>query len=356
MVESRPDSEFKTALQAAPRNGLVDGFPIKVYLNGNFHGIYTWNIPKDGWMFAMDDENPNHVVLCAEKNTDGDEATYGTNSCQFKELWGGEEDDDWSVEFGEASEAIVTSFNEAIDSVMNFDATKFQQKFDLDSLIDYYIFSDFCVHLDGLAKNMLMVTYDGQKWGASLSDMDSTFGAWWDGTSFVATDYSCPDQYQEPYSLLWQVLVANFPYQLKKRYFELRDGALSLANLVTYVEDFYNSIPTATFTDEHTKWPNLPCVDTNTVARFREYMSARAAVIDAKYAAIEFKAYPHFTGVENENLTLNLTDNTPQTIDWYLTDDYGNIVDPTLFTGSISWSVEPGLRGKARFCDVINGN
>ena len=29
MVESRPESDFKTNLQTAPRNGAVDGFPCK---------------------------------------------------------------------------------------------------------------------------------------------------------------------------------------------------------------------------------------------------------------------------------------------------------------------------------------
>ncbi len=30
-----------------PNNGVIDGFPIEVYINGEFLGIYTWNIPKD---------------------------------------------------------------------------------------------------------------------------------------------------------------------------------------------------------------------------------------------------------------------------------------------------------------------
>ncbi len=35
-------------LAAAPNNGAIDGFHIKLYANGIYQGLYTWNIPKDG--------------------------------------------------------------------------------------------------------------------------------------------------------------------------------------------------------------------------------------------------------------------------------------------------------------------
>ncbi|MBQ8267381.1 MAG: CotH kinase family protein, partial [Clostridia bacterium] len=40
--------------ESAPNNGAIDGFPVEVYINGEFHGLYTMNIPKDEWMFNMD--------------------------------------------------------------------------------------------------------------------------------------------------------------------------------------------------------------------------------------------------------------------------------------------------------------
>jgi hypothetical protein len=55
-------------LAAAPNNGAIDGFHIKVYSNGVYQGLYTWNIPKDGWMFDMED-NGNEAVYCCEVQT-----------------------------------------------------------------------------------------------------------------------------------------------------------------------------------------------------------------------------------------------------------------------------------------------
>lgn len=50
-VKSRTTANEK--LNALPNGGAIDGFPIVVALNGEFHGLYTFNIPKDGWMFGM---------------------------------------------------------------------------------------------------------------------------------------------------------------------------------------------------------------------------------------------------------------------------------------------------------------
>ena len=51
--------EYKTS----PNCGAIDGFPIQVYCNGLYWGRYTWNIPKDAWMFNMDEDNKNHIVF-----------------------------------------------------------------------------------------------------------------------------------------------------------------------------------------------------------------------------------------------------------------------------------------------------
>ena len=288
MVASRPDSEFKQQLLQCPRNGVVDGFPIKLYFNGEFYGIYTWNIPKDTWMFNMDKNNPNHCVLCAEKNTDGNANLI--NSCQFRQLWTNGDGNDWSVEVGIYNTDMVASFNRCINFVMTATDQEFHDNigdyFDLYSLLDYYCFSYLCCHLDGLAKNMLMVTYDGVHWGASLYDMDSIFGVNWTGGAYVATNYQCPEQYQERFSALWSRIEKCFATELYARYLELRQGALSLSNIVKHVEEIYDVIPDRVFADEKAKWTSLPNVNNNTMTRFRNYMRDRAVYVDAQMLEI----------------------------------------------------------------------
>ena len=285
MVNSRPESDFKTNLLNTPHNGSVDGFPTKVYVNGEFWGLYTWNIPKDAWMFNMDDSNPNHMVLCAEYNNNGDNTR--NNTCEFRATWGGQSDTNWSIEVGTYSEALKNSFNNAISHVMNSSdedfKTNFSNYFDLYSILDYYCFSYLTAHIDGLGKNILMATYDGVHWGACLYDMDSIYGADWNGQKFKDANIRCPENYQETNSLLWQRVVRNFSQELYDRYFELRNGALSLGNIITHVEEIYNLIPDRVFNDDYQKWTGIPSQTTNTITRFRNYMKDRAVYCDERF-------------------------------------------------------------------------
>ena len=318
MVNSRPESDFKTNLLNTPHNGSVDGFPIKVYVNGEFWGLYTWNIPKDAWMFNMDDKNPNHMILCAEYNNNGDNTQ--NNTCEFRATWRGESDANWSIEVGTYSEALKNSFNNAISHVMNSSdedfKANFSNYFDLYSMLDYYCFSYLTAHIDGLGKNMLMATYDGVHWGACLYDMDSIYGANWDGQSFKNTNIRCPEEYCETNSLLWKRVEKSFSQELYDRYFELRNGALSLGNIVTHVEEIYNLIPDRIFNDDFQKWTTIPGQTTNTITRFRNYMRDRAAYCDERFK--ELILDKSVTGVtisgnsevrvgDNITLTANLT-------------------------------------------------
>ena len=285
MVNSRPESDFKTNLLSTPHNGSVDGFPTKVYVNGEFWGLYTWNIPKDAWMFNMDDKNPNHMVLCAEYNNNGNNTQNDT--CEFRATWRGESDANWSIEVGTYSETLKNSFNNAISHVMNSSdedfKTNFSNYFDLYSILDYYCFSYLTAHIDGLGKNMLLATYDGIHWGACLYDMDSIYGADWNGQNFKNANIRCPEDYQETNSLLWQRVVKSFPQELYDRYFELRNGALSLGNIITHVEEIYDLIPDRVFNDDYQKWSGIPARTTNTITRFRNYMRDRAAYCDERF-------------------------------------------------------------------------
>ena len=333
MVASRPDSPFKQQLLQCPRNGAIDGFPIKLYFNGEFYGIYTWNIPKDGWMFNMDKSNPNHVVLCAEKNTDGNSSLI--NSCQFRQLWTNGDGNDWSVEFGTYSTDMVAKFNRCINFVMTATDEEFKanisEYFDLYSLLDYYCFSYLCCHLDGLAKNMLMVTYDGIIWGACLYDMDSIYGAYINGISFKDANMQCPEQYQEQFSALWPRIENCFGAELYARYLELRQGALSLSNIIKHVEEIYDVIPDRVFADEKAKWTGLPQVNTNTMTRFRNYMRDRAVYVDAQMQEIGTKV--PCTGIVLSADTLSFTTADTQTLEV--------VLSPSNTTDTVIWSVDP---------------
>lgn len=60
IVKSRENTNAN--LSALPNGGAIDGFPCIVMLNGDFHGLYTFNIPKDGWMYGMGNNSQTAVT------------------------------------------------------------------------------------------------------------------------------------------------------------------------------------------------------------------------------------------------------------------------------------------------------
>jgi hypothetical protein len=186
-------------------------------------------------------------------------------------------------------------------------------------------------HIDGLGKNMLMATYDGVIWGATLYDMDSIYGVDWNGSSFKAANIQCPEQYQETNSLLWQRIESCFSAELYARYLELRQGALSLSNIIKHVEEIYDVIPDRVFADEKAKWTSLPGVNDNTMTRFRNYMRDRAVYVDAQMQEIGTKV--PCTGIVLSSDTLSFTTTDTQTLE--------AVVSPSGTTDAVVWSVSP---------------
>ena len=288
VVASRPDyGSLPDELRSSPRNGAIDGFPIKLYVNGTYQGIYTWNVGKDDWMWGMDEDNPNHALLCAETNTDG---TYRETPCNFRALWSGVDETDWSVEVGTNSTELKNSLNNLIQFVMDNDGDAFRNGIgtylDIQSAIDYYIFQYEICGLDGLGKNMLLATYDGTKWICGAYDMDSTFGLWFNGATFVSTSYACPEHYQEQFSLLWERIEANFWQELKERQAELRKTVLSYSNMVTHFERFMDIIGKELYAEDLTIYTSIPCGTTNNIKQIRNFIRDRQVYVDAEFAAM----------------------------------------------------------------------
>ena len=283
IVASRTDYDsLPTELKSSPNNGAIDGFPIKLYMNGKYEGLYTWNIGKEGWTYGMtDDENPNYAVLCGEDY----------NSGCFRAL-ANINGSDWSLEYPDVLQnPIKQSWNNAISFVMNNDGENFKtglsNYFDVTSLIDYYIFSYFSCGLDSMGKNQIYTTYDGTKWYANMYDMDSTWGLYWDGSRFVSTEYRCQEDYESMVNgrqgnLLYQKLVKNFNIEIYDRYVELRKGALSIENVFTRFERFTDIISNDLYSEDGEIYATIPSLTTNNIKQIRSYTQNRAKYVDGK--------------------------------------------------------------------------
>lgn len=263
-------------LNIAPNNGAIDGFPIEVYINGTFHGLYTMNIPKDTWMFGMDDSNPNHIVICGEN---------WNAPVLFKDI--PIDFNDWAVEVGPESDETLAKIQRLVTFVRDSSDDEFKANFDqylnLDSTINYYIMANYCWMPDNVAKNMLLATYDGNVWYPTLYDLDTTWGADWAGTQLY--DYK-NSLISTSGSLLWERLEKLYKNEIAARYFELRTNILNTNYVMEKFINFYNSIPQEVLARETEKWgvavTGTP-IPGYSIWQIQEYLNSVIPRLDAKY-------------------------------------------------------------------------
>lgn len=280
VVASRSDyAEMPELLRTSPNNGAVDGFPIRVYLNETYQGLYTMNVPKGSWQFKMDDTNENHCILCGENYVSG--CFRGSANIDGT---------DWSDELHDiVPDSTKTRWNQVIDFVMNSTDEDFKANItnyiDLQSLIDYYIFAYVSTGLDALGKNQIYYTYDGQKFYASMYDMDSTWGMYYDGKKFVSDTYRMQDDYETKVNgrqgnLLYYRLEALFQDEIEARYNELRSSILSFQNILAEFEKFMSAITTEQYSEDITIYSGIPSSTTNNIKQIRSYVTKRLAYVD----------------------------------------------------------------------------
>ena len=286
VVQSRSDYDtLPEELKNSPNNGAIDGFPIRVYVDGIYNGLYTWTIPKCDWMVGMNSANANHVLLSAEFNDNGDVA-YQNNPCNFNTPWDGSKNY-FDVEVGKNSTELVSSLNTIISSIINNDSASLEQSLDIQSAIDYFIFQEIILGTDGLAKNMLLATYDMTKWYLSAYDMDSTFDLDWNGQildEFGATMPFYP--YNNGYSSLLQYIRDNYSAAYVERYTELRKSVLSYSSIIEEFEKYIGIFGEDVYIQDTAIYPDIPSVVDNTLTSLRHFVRKRLEYLDGKYGVV----------------------------------------------------------------------
>ena len=285
VVKSRTPSN--SVLNSLVNGGAVDGFPICVVINGEYKGLYTFNIPKDGWMLGMG-EGDREAILCADASAKG--------ACSFDAL--ATLDGDFDLEYvsdEDDTEWVKASVNNLIRACIECDSEEYfdevvSKYLDVESAIDYYIFCLITQHYDGITKNYLLATYDGEKWFFSAYDMDSTFGLYWDGSKFVKATGSLSVQSAASTHRLFNLLNTYKSDEIKARYNELvlnENGALSKENVTQTYLNFACSIPKALLDEEVKIWPGLPSTSVNSISQILDFYNRRRAFIDPQIAALD---------------------------------------------------------------------
>lgn len=281
-----------------------DGFPCIVYLNGEFYGVYSWQLKKHRDNYMMSKKKPLHIhldgVIDSENlfGANGDSSKVGwidTGDMGFeirnpkpkkkKDGWDlicvdgtkydadtnmmeiiGQDSplynpsDESHVNTNQTKQAILrlsTYIHELEQMVSNESTTeeireKIAEMFDVESFVDYIIFSDITANYDGFRKNWQWITYDGYKWFVEPYDLDGIFG--WSSWNEISPT---TNRYGNDMSLPSGWIIRYYQSELNTRYSELRNKAvLTTLNILSIFKEWITAIGIDNYQKNHDKWPN----------------------------------------------------------------------------------------------------
>ena len=282
MLESRSNYEsLPTELKTAPNHGAIDGFFVKMYVNGVYYGRYTLNIPKDAWMANLDETNANHAMVMSE--TCFDSGIFRSTVLL--------EGSDWTDELHDTvPENIKTRWNEVIRFINEASDEEFYNNIDnyidIQSVIDYDVFCVVLCGIDSFGKNQMFLTYDGQKWYMSVYDLDSMLGLQWNGSELLPANYPRGAFTDLNRNLLMNRVEKLFGKEIAARYREVSQRELSVEHICSSFEEFMADCPQElveadrVFTSVSGEKIEAPLADTNTLAFIQQFVAERKAYND----------------------------------------------------------------------------
>lgn len=297
-----------------------DGFPIAIYLNGKFYGIFALQLKKHRDNYHLNKSTAEHVhldgildnvtIFNGKSNVDWSQfevrnpkGLYAIGGNKYdadvkqEEIAGDTEVNAWieagTLPNGKAIDnktkkdlqmtakvkKYILDFAETVPTIKSAMATYeasskseedlkalksvYEKYFDVQNMEDYMITGDILGNGDGFAGNWQWFTYDGVKWWVGLYDCDLVFGGSWKGELtippykyHVDSSTNKPDGY----------IVKYYNDDMKARYKELADNnIISVNNMVSMLKDWCMRIGTSFYKKEYEKWKDSPCLSDSVI-------------------------------------------------------------------------------------------
>lgn len=242
-------STVPTELSDCPNYGAIDGFPIILVVNDEFHGLYTLNIPKDKWTFNLED---GWLIQAEEgaKEPSNDTSLLLMDGTDFSIEENPSEDDE---------EIVKTAFKRMLDAVIACDGSDWstvEQYLDIQSAIDYMCFGALITDLDGVIKNHLYLSKDKTKFIISNYDMDAVWGNYWNGKRLVSVS-STPSLNMGGHLPIFTKLYQYRKDEVVARLKVLMQTVMSPEVVADTLSRYLHSIPLAVRNADSAKWGEM---------------------------------------------------------------------------------------------------
>ena len=284
-------AETDPQLSIGGNYGAVDGFPIAVYINDQYWGLYSFNIPKDDWMAKMPQKAGYAIadVIWAPQGAFQQETNFND---QMELQFCGTNDTKWAQDsINKLIDAVMASYSTAED----FDKAV-SPLVDFDSVYDYYIYSVLTGNVDGVYRNYLLQTFDGKKWYFASYDMDESFGkSPQSGNYLPAKSLGGNDFWHE--ETTFENIASNnrlfyqfwkfHKVELLSRTKDLIDDVMSTSKVDIEFINYSRAVPKLVLLHEFKLWPHMPDTTVNTVDRIARWYLERVAWLKDTYFSDE---------------------------------------------------------------------
>lgn len=273
--------------------GYIDGFPIILFINNEYQGLYSFNLTRpsfDYTKWAIMGSVYNDTTQFVKVPTDG----VKLDGSDFESL----NPEDTPTD--EEKKAVTELFKWMVNSTDDEFKRDLDKHFNIPSLIDYVVVSNILGARDAAGKNQILMTWDGKIWYYQLYDLDCTYNANWMGgktfdTPKVGVDlpFLGNNQFLRRFAKLYHNAIAD-------RYRDVRQWCTPGYILSLYKQRI-NLIGQGNFEEEWAKW-NDPSKDTE------DFKQLQNDLYD-HFKAADFV----WLGNNPENTTYQIKPDTPAT-------------------------------------------
>ena len=258
--------DTKTPMQLADSDcrTTINGFPIEVYMNGEYLGVYNFNHDRYSYKSYGYDYNKYPNMLVYEINSNSNTSAgafyrYGDNaesSANVSELEYYKRD--FNLIYGNrtADSDTYSEIKTLVEWVSVAEQDLFREMisehFNKEYLFRYFLTVLMIGAVDSLGKNMKIMTVDGQVWYPTFYDIDTCLGLDNSGYLLIEPDVEIESgSYNTSNSNLWSKVWNYFNAELKEEWAKMRQGSFTLDNLMNYIYgEQISKIPPKLYNDD----------------------------------------------------------------------------------------------------------
>lgn len=258
------DTKLPPQLENPAMRTTIAGFPIVLYMNGEYLGVYNFNHDRYSTeSYGYDYKKyPNMLVYEINSNSNtsaGAFYRYGDNvessaninerdyyARDFKLIYGNRTgDSDTYSEIKSLVEWVSVAEQDLFRETIS-------EHFNKEYLFRYLLTVLMIGGVDSLGKNMKITTFDGRVWYPTFYDLDTCLGIDNSGYLTIEPDVEIEEgSFNTSNSNLWTKVMNFFASELKEEWALMRQGRFTLDNLLKYVvQNQIEVIPAKYYNDD----------------------------------------------------------------------------------------------------------